>query len=578
MPRRGSTKHISRDYTAGRLESEVKQLESTSNGVFSDQEFPPTTLSLIDTREVPPFVLNVPKFSRHTAWKRAPEIHRDNLDPAQAQHTSSKQQLFTLENLHPTAVKQGGLENCYFLASLSSLSQSPDRVTRLFLPHTNPDLGIYAVRLFANGAPKEVVVDDYLPIEKQTDELPRRNPEDNLPKGAKVNKKTKVDNGDGTSTVTLEIEHPDGRMQIKKQTMDNDAVATKLKFSRTTTDELWVPILEKAYAKVHGSYAALEAGCHFDTIRDLTGAPGFYWMTVEDSHWPMMERFYHLKYPMSCGIDFKYNMPWSQQDLQNAGLVPMHVYSILGVCTVQASGKQQRLIKLRNPWGDAMEWTGNWSARSPMWTSAVRKQIQNKGIPLEDPAAQDGIFWMPFEDFRRFFNSWDVNKYHDSYQFSAAILQNHPPGYHLVTVHVQQAGPYTFGVSQTSNRMMPTSARYKYSSVRAIMVKARRDEQADDDDRLNGCQFLKGVVGENRDEYIEFEHLEPGMYYLFVQVSTVVSSQQRPVPVLTFVCLLQSIGLVGCFRQAPSSKRNQRQLLRYCPSQVFSRPLNHLQY
>lgn len=37
--------------------------------------------------------------------------------------------------------------------------------------------------------------------------------------------------------------------------------------------ELWVLLLEKAYAKVHGCYANIEAGLTGNAIRDLTGAP-----------------------------------------------------------------------------------------------------------------------------------------------------------------------------------------------------------------------------------------------------------------------------------------------------------------
>ena len=37
--------------------------------------------------------------------------------------------------------------------------------------------------------------------------------------------------------------------------------------------ELWVLLLEKAYSKIHGCYANIEAGLTGNAIRDLTGAP-----------------------------------------------------------------------------------------------------------------------------------------------------------------------------------------------------------------------------------------------------------------------------------------------------------------
>jgi hypothetical protein len=36
-------------------------------------------------------------------------------------------------------------------------------------------------------------------------------------------------------------------------------------------NEIWVPLLEKAYAKLHGCYAALESGTETTAFLDLTG-------------------------------------------------------------------------------------------------------------------------------------------------------------------------------------------------------------------------------------------------------------------------------------------------------------------
>ncbi len=69
---------------------------------------------------------------------------------------------------------------------------------------------------------------------------------------------------------------------------------------------MWVPILEKAYAKAYGSYKAIEAGNIDEAMRDLTGSPSFSFEISEKSEdelWKVIKRCFEKKFVLSCAVD-----------------------------------------------------------------------------------------------------------------------------------------------------------------------------------------------------------------------------------------------------------------------------------
>ena len=102
--------------------------------------------------------------------------------------------------IKPEDIIQGGLGDCYLLGAISALAQRPKLIERLFLSKVANNEGIYGVWINDTGDWRLVTVDDYFLCHQL---------------GGPV-------------------------------------------YSKCNDHELWVLLLEKVYAKIHGSYAAIE--------------------------------------------------------------------------------------------------------------------------------------------------------------------------------------------------------------------------------------------------------------------------------------------------------------------------------
>nr|XP_034378083.1 calpain-9 isoform X3 [Arvicanthis niloticus] len=168
-------------------------------------------------------------------------------------------------------------------------------------------------------------------------------------------------------------------------------------------NEFWSALLEKAYAKLNGSYEALKGGSAIEAMEDFTGgvAENFQIREAPENFYEILEKALKRGSLLGCSID---TLNASESEARTPfGLIKGHAYTVTGLDQVNFHGQRLKLIRVRNPWGQ-VEWNGPWSDSSPEWRSVNLEEQKRLGHTTLD----DGEFWMAFEDFKTHFDKVDI--------------------------------------------------------------------------------------------------------------------------------------------------------------------------
>ena len=159
-------------------------------------------------------------------------------------------------------------------------------------------------------------------------------------------------------------------------------------------NELWPMILEKAYARHHDSFEAINGGFVHKGLMDFTGGFGtdidLQECQVDINSGALFKKL--LGYKASGFLMGAGSPSGSDSDTSTTGIVQGHAYAILNIVEESDSNGTHQLLCLRNPWGQS-EWNGAWSDNDrARWTTRMKQKLN---FTSED----DGKFWMSFQDF-----------------------------------------------------------------------------------------------------------------------------------------------------------------------------------
>ncbi|XP_015712371.1 calpain-13-like isoform X3 [Coturnix japonica] len=163
-----------------------------------------------------------------------------------------------------------------------------------------------------------------------------------------------------------------------------------------TSNEFWPSLLEKAYAKLLGSYQNLHGGYISDALVDFTGGVQMQFSLKDPP--PDLEDILKAASKSGCLMGCSTSGRMRNTVLRN-GIVQGHAYTVTGAVKIQFKNHWEHIIRVWNPWGHG-EWKGPWSDGSPEW-DYVEPEIKEELYRKKN----DGEFWMSCESFREQF-SW----------------------------------------------------------------------------------------------------------------------------------------------------------------------------
>lgn len=387
---------------------------------------------------------------------------------------------FVIDGFSSSDLKQGSSGDCWFIAAASTICANPSLMKKVCVAR-DEECGVYGFVFYRDGEWVWTVVDDNLYL----------------------------NNADFDAEWGDRYDPTNARETKYKKNYQTGSEALYFA-SCADENETWLPLLEKAYAKIHGDYDAIAGGWSGEAVEDLTGG-----VTTKILTNRVLRKEKLWEELIKVGKDFLFSAsspsssPYGNDSDALKGLALSHAYSVLkAVDEEDENGKKYRLILIRNPWGRRQnasigEWTGPWSDGSREWTPYWLEKLGHK-------FGDDGLFWMSYDDLLKRFDLLDrtrlFNEQWTVVQRWTSVSVAWVTGYLNMkfSVEIKKAGPTVFVLCQLDERYFK-GLEGKYSFDLHFILQEKNAAVGDHLIRARGPWFG------NRSISAEV-NLEPGVY------------------------------------------------------------------
>ena len=406
------------------------------NQKFTDPYFPPNINSLLSKNEKGEFIdkIHGPKMEHR--------IKIEEISWMRAREIFKHEQYSLFEgNIDITNISQGSLGDCYFLASVVSLAQYPKLIYQLFkTKHINTE-GFFELIFFIDGEFQIVIVDDYLPI--------------------KINNK-------------------------------------KICFSQSRKKEIWICIIEKAWAKINGGYTNIIRGWMHHALQAFTGfhSEVFKHKVINsDDLWTKIIEAKNNNFIITCSTG---------KNVEEFGLVSKHAYSFYDCMEIISKGIKVKLVLIKSVWNDKnINWKGDWGNESPLWGIEEKKQV-NYNNKKQD------LFFMSFQDYYNYFNLTEICYIlYNSYSKNYYINNNISNGI-VFNLYLEDEG--YFSVSLV--RKMWRFNRYLVNNIIPSFIILLGYNPSDDNNTNNFFDYIS--KNDSYEDVFLFKYLKKGFYLIYI--------------------------------------------------------------